>query len=223
MLRKNLYLGFTPSRSQGGGMTSALLAAVSGLGLGLALIVAIGAQNAFVLRQGLRGEHVIPVVAVCALSDLVLIVAGVAGTGALLDRVPEAVTGIRWAGAAFLLGYGALAAGRALRPAGSLTAEAARGAPLLPTLLTAGALTWLNPHVYLDTVVLLGSVAATQGDLRWYFGAGAAVGSLLWFTALGVGARLLRPVFARPGAWRVLDAGIALVMVVLAVGLLHSG
>jgi L-lysine exporter family protein LysE/ArgO len=203
-------------------MSPALLAAASGLGLGLALIVAIGAQNAFVLRQGLRGEHVMPVVAVCALSDLALIVAGVAGTGALLDRVPEAVTVIRWAGAGFLLGYAALAARRALQPAGALTAEAARRTPLLTTLVTASALTWLNPHVYLDTVVLLGSVAATHGDLRWWFGAGAAAGSLLWFTALGAGARLLRPVFARPGAWRVLDVGIALVMVVLALGLLHG-
>ena len=175
------------------------------------------------LRQGLRGEHVVAVVAVCALSDLVLIAAGVAGTGALLDRVPEAVTLIRWAGAAFLVLYAVHAARRALRPAGALVAEATHRTPLLPTVLTASALTWLNPHVYLDTVVLLGSVAAAQGDLRWHFGAGAAVGSLRWFTALGAGARLLRPVFARPGAWRVLDAGIALVMVVLAAGLVRGG
>ena len=204
-------------------MTPALLAAASGLGLGLALIVAIGAQNAFVLRQGLRGEHVVAVVAVCALSDLVLIAAGVAGTGALLDRAPGAVELVRWAGAAFLLGYGGLAARRALRPAGGLHTASEQGTPLLPTVLTASALTWLNPHVYLDTVVLLGSVAAAQGDLRWHFGAGAAVGSLLWFSALGAGARLLRPVFARPGAWRVLDAGIALVMAALAVGLVRGG
>jgi L-lysine exporter family protein LysE/ArgO len=222
MLLKNLSLGLTPLSGQGRRMCSALLAAASGLGLGLALIIAIGAQNAFVLRQGLRGEHVVAVVAVCALSDLVLIAAGIAGTGALLDAAPEAVMVIRWAGAAFLLGYGALAARRALRPAGALTTEAAQRTPLLPTVLTASALTWLNPHVYLDTVVLLGSVAATQGDLRWHFGAGAAVGSLLWFSALGAGGRLLRPVFARPGAWRVLDAGIALVMVVLAIGLLRG-
>ena len=204
-------------------MTPALLAALSGMGLGLALIVAIGAQNAFVLRQGLRGEHVLAVVAVCALSDLVLIVAGVAGTGALLDRVPEAVTVIRWAGAGFLLVYGAIALRRAVRPSGALEAQAARRTPLLPTVLTASALTWLNPHVYLDTVVLLGSVAAAQGDLRWHFGAGAAAGSLLWFSALGAGARLLRPVFARAAAWRVLDAGIAAVMALLAVGLVRGG
>ncbi|TAL13442.1 MAG: amino acid transporter [Frankiales bacterium] len=203
-------------------MSSALLAAFAGLGLGLALIVAIGAQNAFVLRQGLRGEHVVAVVAVCALSDLLLIIAGVAGTGALLDRVPTAVPVMRWLGAAFLLGYGALAARRALRPAGALVAQASQQKPLLPTVLTASALTWLNPHVYLDTVVLLGSVAATHDDLRWHFGAGAAVGSLLWFSALGAGARLLRPVFAKPGAWRVLDATIAVVMGILAVGLVRG-
>lgn len=203
-------------------MSSALLAAFAGLGLGLALIVAIGAQNAFVLRQGLRGEHVVAVVAVCALSDLLLIIAGVAGTGALLDRVPTAVPVMRWLGAAFLLGYGALAARRALRPAGALVAQASQQTPLLPTVLTASALTWLNPHVYLDTVVLLGSVAATHDDLRWHFGAGAAVGSLLWFSVLGAGARLLRPVFAKPRAWRVLDATIAVVMGILAVGLVRG-
>ena len=204
-------------------MTPALLAVASGFGLGLALIVAIGAQNAFVLRQGLRGEHVVAVVAVCAISDLVLITAGVAGTGALLDRVPAAVSALRWAGAAFLLAYSAMAARRALRPAAALRADAAGATALAPALLTAAALTWLNPHVYLDTVVLLGSVAAAQGDLRWWFGAGAAVGSVLWFSALGLGARLLRPVFARPGAWRVLDGLIAVVMAVLAVGLLSDG
>jgi len=200
-----------------------LLAVLSGLGLGLGLIVAIGAQNAFVLRQGLRGEHVAPVVAVCAVSDIALIAGGVAGTGALLERAPELVDLMRWAGAVFLIGYGALAARRALRPAGALQAGVAERTPLMSTLLTAAALTWLNPHVYLDTVVLLGSVAATHDELRWHFGAGAATGSVLWFTALGAGARLLRPVFARPRAWRALDALIAMVMVALAVGLARSG
>lgn len=222
MLIKNPSLDFMCFTKDDHCVSAPLLAVVSGLGLGLALIVAIGAQNAFVLRQGLRSEHVVPVVAVCALSDLILIAAGIAGTGALISAAPEAVTLIRWAGAAFLLGYGVLAARRALRPAGALTAGAGHRTPLLSTVLTASALTWLNPHVYLDTVVLLGSVAATHGELRWHFGAGAALGSLLWFAALGAGARLLRPVFARPAAWRVLDAGIALVMVALAVGLLRG-
>ena len=203
-------------------MSPALLATASGLGLGLALIVAIGAQNAFVLRQGLRGEHVLVVVSVCAGSDLVLIAAGVAGAGALLDRVPQAVTAITWAGVAFLAAYGALAARRALRPEAALATESGTAGARLPAALTAAALTWLNPHVYLDTVVLLGAVAAAHGDLRWNFGAGAAVASVLWFTALGTGARLLRPVFARPGAWRVLDGLIAVVMALLAVGLARS-
>lgn len=222
MVTKNLALDFTRSAPQPDLVDPAPLAALSGLGLGLGLIMAIGAQNAFVLRQGLRGEHVAPVVAVCAVSDIVLIAGGVAGTGAVLERLPELVDVMRWAGAAFLLGYGALAARRALRPTGSLRAEVGGRTPLASTLLTAVALTWLNPHVYLDTVLLLGSVASTHGDLRWYFGAGAAAGSVLWFSTLGAGARLLRPIFARPQSWRVLDGLIAAVMVVLAVGLVRS-
>jgi L-lysine exporter family protein LysE/ArgO len=203
--------------------TSAALSAASGLGLGLSLIVAIGAQNAFVLRQGLRGEHVAAVVAVCAVSDAVLIAAGVAGTGALLDRLPWFVPVVRWGGAAFLLGYALLAARRALRPAAALQASGTRGGQgLRAVLATCLALTWLNPHVYLDTVVLLGSVAGSHGDGRWWFGAGAVLGSVLWFTALGAGARPLRPLFARRRAWQVLDGGIAVVMTALAVSLLQA-
>ncbi len=198
--------------------SSELLAAASGVGLGLSLIIAIGAQNALVLRQGLRREHVGPVVAVCAASDAVLIAAGVAGAGALLTAAPGALTVVRLAGAVFLLGYAVLAARRALHPA-ALGPAASGGASLGSTLATTVALTWLNPHVYLDTVVLLGSVAATHGGARWWFAAGAMVGSVVWFVALGAGARLLRPVFARPGAWRVLDAGVAVVMTVLALNL----
>ncbi|SSC23253.1 Amino acid exporter protein, LeuE-type, partial [Klenkia terrae] len=195
-------------------------AALAGVGLGLSLIVAIGAQNAFVLRQGLRREHVAAVVAVCAVSDVVLILAGVAGTGAVLERVPWLVTVVRVAGALFLAGYAVLAARRALRPT-ALAAEAggaraSRGA----VLGTALALTWLNPHVYLDTVLLLGSVAGTHGADRWWFAVGACAASLLWFTGLGYGARALRPVFARPAAWRVLDGVIAVVMAALAASLL---
>ncbi|MGQ7298258.1 LysE/ArgO family amino acid transporter [Quadrisphaera sp. KR29] len=201
-----------------------LLAAASGLGLGLSLIVAIGAQNAFVLRQGLRGEHVLAVVAVCALSDLVLIGAGVAGAGAALQAWPPALVVVRVAGALFLAGYALLAARRALRPAegeAALRTDTTGGrTALAAALATCLALTWLNPHVYLDTVVLLGSIASTHGDQRWWFAAGAGAGSLVWFTALGFGARLLRPLFARPVAWRVLDAVIAVVMAALAVSLL---
>lgn len=197
-----------------------LLAALSGLGLGLSLIVAIGAQNAFVLRQGLRRERVAVVVAICAASDAVLIALGIAGAGWVFERLPWLVEVVRWAGALFLLGYGVLAARRAIRPA---ALAAASGEPTTPTLVaiigTCLALTWLNPHVYLDTVVLLGSVGSTHGDNRWAFGIGAMVGSVLWFSALGFGARLLAPLFARPVAWRVLDGIIAVVMIALAVSL----
>jgi L-lysine exporter family protein LysE/ArgO len=189
-----------------------LVAALSGLGFGLSLIVAIGAQNAFVLRQGLRGEHIGLVVAICAISDAILIALGVAGAGALLEGAPALVDAVRIGGAAFLLTYAFLAARRAWRP-GALEAAAGGGASTRrAVLLAALALTWLNPHVYLDTVVLLGSVAATHGDARWWFGLGAATGSVLWFTGLGYGARLLRRPFAKPSAWRALDGGVALVM-----------
>ena len=201
----------------------ALIALTSGLALGLALIVAIGAQNAFVLRQGLRLEHVTAVVAVCAVSDIALIVAGVLGAGAALSRLPWLLPVVCFAGAAFLLGYGVLAGRRALRP-GALLADAGGARTGLAVAVgTCLALTWLNPHVYLDTVVLLGSMASTYGEHRWQFAAGAGLGSLLWFTGLGFGARLLRPVFALARAWRILDGGIAVVMVVLAVSLALRG
>src|SRR4051812_16963411 len=201
----------------------ALLAVASGLALGLGLIVAIGAQNAFVLRQGLRLEHVTAVVAVCALSDLALIAAGVLGAGAALARVPWLIPVVCFAGAAFLMTYGLLAARRALRP-GSLVPDAAdRRTGLAVTIVTCLALTWLNPHVYLDTVVLLGSMSSTYGAHRWEFAAGAGIASLAWFAGLGFGARLLRPVFARPTAWRVLDAVIAVVMVSLGISLVVRG
>lgn len=288
---------------------------VAGLLFGLSLIVAIGAQNAFVLRVGLTRHGIGAVVAVCAGSDLVLIAAGVAGLGALVQAVPGGLVVARVAGAAFLIGYAVVAIRRAWRPgpldpdgsaaadddggparrsgpdcavtsgnsaegegsadgAGGVDGEdgtdegssldgdnrensddrencvggadgadstdrGAAGASTTPrtwsairtapsaeprrtgaTVLTVLALTWLNPHVYLDTVILLGSVAATHGATRWWFGAGAMLGSVLWFTALGYGARLLRPVFARPAAWRVLDGLIAAVTVLIAVGLI---
>ena len=199
-------------------------AALAGLGLGLSLIIAIGAQNAFVLRQGLRREHVLLVVTICALSDLALIALGIGGGGLLFTAVPWLVQVVRWVGAAFLLLYGLFAARRALRPSKLSTDDT--GAPARTSTLavaaTCLALTWLNPHVYLDTVVLLGSVASTHGQARWAFGAGAGLGSILWFSALGFGARLLAPLFARPIAWRVLDAIIAVVMIGLAVSLAVS-
>jgi L-lysine exporter family protein LysE/ArgO len=203
-------------------VTTGLLAAVAGLGMGLSLIVAIGAQNAFVLRQGLRLEHVAPVVAVCAVSDALLILAGVAGNSWLSARLPDAITVIRVGGAVFLLGYAGLAARRALRPAAIAVDAGGTRNGLLATVLTCLALTWLNPHVYLDTVLLLGSVADSRGAGKWWFAGGAVAGSLLWFGALGFGARLLRPLFARPAAWRVLDAVIAVVMAGLGLALLAS-
>ena len=185
---------------------------------GLSLIVAIGAQNAFVLRQGIRNEHVLPVVILCAVSDLVLIVAGVAGVGALVTAHPQLMTIARYGGAAFLLAYGLLAARRALQPA-VMTPGDAGPARLPAVLLTCLTLTFLNPHVYLDTVVLLGTLASQQGDGRWRFGAGAALASLVWFFGLGFGARQLAGLFAKPVTWRILDGVIALTMIALSVSL----
>ena len=185
---------------------------------GLSLIVAIGAQNAFVLRQGIRNEHVLPVVILCAVSDLVLIVAGVAGVGALVTAHPQLMTIARYGGAAFLLAYGLLAARRALQPA-VMTPGDAGSARLPAVLLTCLTLTFLNPHVYLDTVVLLGTLASQQGDGRWRFGAGAAAASTVWFFGLGFGARRLAGLFAKPVTWRILDGVIALTMIALSVSL----
>lgn len=191
---------------------------------GLGLIVAIGAQNAFVLRQGILGKHIGAVVAVCALSDAILIAAGVLGTGALIAVAPAAVVILRFVGAAFLVAYAVLAARRALRPQSldssdtpSTDADAKRG--LAAVLTTVLALTWLNPHVYLD-IALIGSLASAQGSpLQWWFGAGAMLGSVLWFSSLGFGARFLRGFFARPTSWRILDGGIAVTMGALGAGL----
>ena len=196
--------------------------ALAGLGFGLSLIVAIGSQNAYVLRQGLRREHVGGVVVLCIASDAVLIAAGVAGFGSLVSRAPLVLDAVRVLGALFLLGYAAMAAGRALRP-GALVAGNGSGPRTRAQVLTTGlALTWLNPHVYLDTVLLLGTIAGTHGSGRWAFGAGAIAGSTLWFSVLGHGARLLRPLFARAVAWRVLDALIATTMTVIAISLLRG-
>jgi L-lysine exporter family protein LysE/ArgO len=196
-------------------MPAVLVAVLAGLGTGLSLIVAIGAQNAFVLRQGIRREHVLPVVAICAASDAVLITVGVSGVGKVVEQWPSAVTATAWIGGAFLVAYGVLAARRALRPAGMTAQGPADGGSLRAAVLTCLAMTWLNPHVYLDTVLLLGSVANGYGGGRWPFGAGAATASVLWFSGLGFGARLLSRPFARPGSWRVLDVVIACTMITL--------
>lgn len=200
----------------------ALQAFTSGLGLGFGLIIAIGAQNAYVLRQGLRREHVGLVITFCALSDAALIVAGVGGMGALTTRWAWITGIIRWAGAAFLAVYGLLALRRALRPTSLAPAHLSATSRSM-ALATVAALTWLNPHVYLDTLVLLGSVGSTYGSAKWIFAAGAATASAVWFSTLGMGAGRLAPQFARPNAWRVLDIVIATVMLVLAGALALSG
>ena len=263
-----------------------LLTSLTGMGTGLALIVAIGAQNAYVLKLGLQGVNrvIVPVIVICALSDAVLITAGVAGVGAVVAAAPQALVVVRVVGAAFLLVYAGFAARRALRPVGGLTVDGPDEAPALAVpgvgpgsaalepvtaagpvagpitggagspatgsvatvaapaparsstpgrapgsapvrrrtaVLTVLALTWLNPHTYLDTIVFLGSVANQQeGDLRWWFAGGAIAGSLAWFAALGLGSRLLRPFFARPSSWRILDGLIAVVMTALGLELL---
>jgi L-lysine exporter family protein LysE/ArgO len=192
---------------------------LAGFGVGASLIVAIGAQNAYVLRQGIRVEHVFPIVVICAASDAVLILAGVTGIGAIVDRAPLTLAVLRWAAAAFLVGYGLLAARRAFATA-SLTTTAGGGSSLRSAILTVLAMTWLNPHVYVDTVLLLGSIANTHdAGGRWYFGAGAALASVAWFTALGYGARLLGRALARPLAWRILDGIIAAIMIAIGVRL----
>lgn len=193
---------------------------LTGFGLSAGLIVAIGAQNAFVLRQGLLREHVGAVVAFCALADLVLMSLGVAGLGAALERVPGLVGGLALGGAAFLAWYGLAALRRAARPERLLADGHGGGATLRSTLAKVAALTLLNPHVYLDTVLLVGPIGATQPEAgRALFVVGAGLASVLWFAALGWGARLLAPVFAREAAWRVLDAVIGATMLALAAGL----
>jgi L-lysine exporter family protein LysE/ArgO len=194
-------------------MTTPFLA---GFALSFSLILAIGAQNAFVLRQGLRRLHVGPVVAVCCLSEAVLIFAGVAGFGAVAERAPWALVAMRWGGVAFLVVYGL----RSLRAAWTNTEALETGGATLQSLraavATALVFTWANPHVYLDTVGLIGAVAATYGGGRWAFGAGALAASCLFFGMLGYGARMLAPVFARPKAWRVLDGVVGATMMGLA-------
>lgn len=216
-------------------MLSSLLA---GLGLGLSLIVAIGAQNLFVLRQGLRREHVLAIALVCTVSDVVLIVVGVSGIGLILHTAPWLAVVMRYAGAAFLVVYAILALRRAWRPNGqalrvdaadptvgragvaatgrTATATTARLAPVLATCL---ALTWLNPHVYLDTVFLLGSVSSTHGDMRWWFALGSACASAVWFFTLAYGARYLGRWLSTRRAWRILDGVIGVVMLALATNL----
>ncbi|MDF3414317.1 amino acid transporter [Sulfitobacter sp. M57] len=192
-----------------------------GFALSLTLILAIGAQNAFVLRQGLRREHVFWVCLTCGASDAVLIAAGVAGFGALATAVPWFETAMRYGGAAFLVWYGAQNALSAWRGGAALEADAGAAQSLRQTILTLLALTFLNPHVYLDTVVLIGSISAQYPD-KLAFGSGAVLASLTFFFTLGYGARLLSPLFAKPASWQVLDGVIAVTMWAIAAKLLFG-
>lgn len=195
---------------------------ITGLTMGLTLIVAIGSQNAFVLRQGLRNEHVFAVVLTCALSDAVLIVVGVTSFRQIATLLPWLDPAMRWGGAAFLVFYGARSFYSAWRGAGALTAQGNSASSLTRTLATCLALTWLNPHVYLDTVVLLGTISTQFPGLEASFAAGAVTASFLFFFSLGYGATRLRPFFARPSSWRVLDALIGVVMWAIALKLVSG-
>jgi L-lysine exporter family protein LysE/ArgO len=215
-----------------------VLTLLSGLGLMFSLIIAVGAQNVYVLRQGLRREHVLPVVLICAASDAALVLAGTAGLGYLVKTLPWLIVVARWAGAISLIAYGVLAARRAWKSGGEAlladpsaadesstgggaagTATLTRTAPLAPVILATLAFTWLNPNVYLDTVLLIGGVAATHGDGRWLFAAGAIIASVTWFFALGFGARHLGRWLRTPRAWRILDTAIAALLVVMGISL----
>jgi len=194
-------------------------AALHGYLVALSLILAIGAQNAFVLRQGLRREHVGWVVAVCGMSDAVLIAAGVAGFGVVSGALPWLGDVMRWAGVAFLAVYGAMRFRAAARGGAALQPSAGASQPLGRVIATCLVLTWANPHVYLDTLILMGSISAQYVPWQAAFGVAAAFGSLSFFAVLGFGARLLAPVFANPRAWVVLEAGIGMTMWAIALGL----
>ena len=198
-------------------------AAAQGYLVSISLILAIGAQNAFVLRQGIRGEHVLAVVLVCAVSDALLIGAGVAGFGAASALFPWLGEAMRWGGVAFLLVYGALRFRAALRGGEALRPGAGEKASLGAVLTTWLVLTWANPHVYIDTVFLIGSLAQQYAPHGLFYGIGAAVGSFAFFTTLGFGARLLAPVFAKPNAWVLLEAGIGFTMWAIALTLAVNG
>ena len=192
---------------------------VAGLITGLSLIVAIGAQNAYVLRQGLARDHVGIVVAICTVSDIILIVAGVSGIGTIIEKAPWAIDAVRWFGVAFLTWYGVSTLLRA-RKAESLHAANGVSTGARGIAVRALALTWLNPHVYLDTVLLLGSIANHEGPTgRWWFALGACVASTVWFCGLGYGARLAARLLASPRAWQILDVLIGLTMLAIALKL----
>ncbi len=195
---------------------------MAGLGVGLSLIAAIGAQNLFVIRQGVRRNHFGLVIVICTLSDVLLIAAGIAGLAVIIQRASWFMVVARWGGGLFLIGYGVLAGRRALQGSDE-GLDASASSPMLASraavAATALALTWLNPHVYLDTLLLLGSVANTK-QAPWLFGIGAGVASLTWFSALGFGARYLARSLSSARSWRIIDAMVAIVMIVFGIGLI---
>lgn len=192
----------------------------SGFALSLSFILAIGPQNAFVLRQGIRREHVFLVVMVCAISEVLLIGIGVAGFGVFSDAPGKIVDVISYLGAGFLFFYGASAFRSAFWGEDALEADARGATSWRSALATILAVTWLNPHAFLDTAVLIGSISMQYGDQRYVFGAGAALASILFFFGLGYGAALLAPIFGRPRAWRVLDGVVGASMWIIAIGLI---
>lgn len=203
-------------------MMSFVISFFSGFALSASLIVAIGAQNLFVLRHGLKKEHVGPVVLFCGFSDAILIIAGVSGMGALLGALPQVAKGFTLAGAGFLFWYGVKTL-RQVTQSESMTVTHSASISLPKALVSVAAFTWLNPHVYLDTVLLMGTASTAQpSPLRPFFAAGAASASFLWFGALGYGARLLQPLFATPKSWKILDLVIGCVMLFLAAVLLRQ-
>lgn len=200
-------------------MIDAFAATSAGFSLSLSLILAIGSQNAFVLRQGLRREHVFLICLTCFISDTMLIVAGIAGFDVVIARLPWLAQAMRYVGAVFLFAYGARSLWSALKSSAALSAGAASPQSLKKTLLICLALTWLNPHVYLDTVFLIGSISTQYEGQKAAFAVGAGLSSLLFFFSLGYGARLLQPLFAKPFSWRVLDVAIAVIMWSIALSL----
>lgn len=200
-----------------------MLSLLVGIGTGLSLIMAIGAQNAFVLRQGIRREHVLPVVLICGLTDALLETLGVAGIGFVVERAPIVLEIVRWGGVVFLVWYAWSAARRAMKPEAMVVGEGSKTS-LKSTVLACLAITYLNPHVYLDTMVLMGSIGNAQGDPeRWWFAAGGALASIGWFFALGYGARGLTRFFASARSWKVLDWVVAVTMLVIAARLAFGG
>jgi L-lysine exporter family protein LysE/ArgO len=191
---------------------------LTGFLTGLSLIVAIGAQNAFVLRQGLLRRHVLPIVLICAVSDAALIVVGVLGLGSLISLLPWLLEVIRWVGVAFLVWYGSTSLRRFMKNESLKAAEAGSG-NLKQTVLTVLALTYLNPHVYLDTVIFIGSIANQFKDDKWFFVMGAVTASFVWFFSLGFGAKKASVLVSKPKFWKILDIFIAAVMFSLAITL----